>query len=69
MQSAQWHEQIAFEMCTRRQTLLVEEIRETQHFNEALKEFGKKEMGRKDSSLQHEQSFRGKKIWSMFMER
>ena len=58
-----------FEMYTREETLLAEEIRERQPVNLVLENSGRKEMGRKDNSLQNEQRFKGKKIWDMFTER
>lgn len=48
-------------MYTREETLLAEEIRERQPVNLVLENSGRKEMGRKDNSLQNEQRFKGKK--------
>ena len=56
-------------MYTREETLLAEEIRERQPVNFALENLGRKEMEKKDNSLQNEQRFKGKKIWGMFTER
>lgn len=56
-------------MYTREGTLLAEEIRERQPVNFALENLGRKEMERKENSLQNERRFKGKKIWGMFTER
>ena len=54
-------------MYTREGTLLAEEIRERQPVNFALENLGRKEMERKENSLQNERRFKGKILIFRFL--